>query len=110
MAPLEAEAGIRLRVSWGSRSTPGGKSHSWVTPTRSPPRPRAQTSSVREGSRLTMRMGIDRARPPLGFGEESRDGQDDLREREGASVLPRPQDRAAAVAIAPRVPAYLEAT
>ena len=51
---------MRLRVRCGSRSTPGGKSHSCVTPTRSPPRPRAQTSSVREGSRLTIRIGLGR--------------------------------------------------
>ncbi len=36
-----AEAGMALRVRWGSRSTPGGYAHSCVTPTRSAPRPRA---------------------------------------------------------------------
>ena len=47
ISALEARSGCGCGSGAGSRSTPGGKSHSWVTPTRSSPRPRAQTSSVK---------------------------------------------------------------
>ena len=46
------EASVRswtLRVMTGLATTSGGQSHSWVTPTSSSPRPRAQTISVADG-------------------------------------------------------------
>jgi hypothetical protein len=48
-------------VSAGSPATSGGWSHSWDTPTSSPPVPRAQTISVADGSSETMRTGRLRA-------------------------------------------------
>src|SRR5947209_9912059 len=60
---------MRLRVRWGRRSTPGGWSHSWVTPTSASARPSAPTSSVNEGKRLTIRIG---ARPFSGRGPSGR--------------------------------------
>src|SRR4051812_13129459 len=40
----------------GLPTTSAGQSHSWVTPTSSSPRPSAQTISVADGSRETIRI------------------------------------------------------
>src|SRR5207342_2265272 len=71
------EAALRSWTLWvmtGLPMTSSGKSHSWVTPTSSSPRPIAQTISVADGRRETMRI----ARPwrarlsgPLGPALES---------------------------------------
>src|SRR3712207_3856494 len=44
------------RVTRGRPSAPGGWSHSCVTAVTSPPRPRANSVSVADGTRETMRM------------------------------------------------------
>lgn len=51
----------RLRAS-------GGWSHSKVTPTRSSPRPRANTISVADGRSDTIRIGADRTTEPVDGG------------------------------------------
>src|SRR5688572_31729390 len=53
--PLVAPSPSREEVSAGSPATSGGWSHSWDTPTSSPPPPRAQTISVADGSSETIR-------------------------------------------------------
>src|SRR6476469_7280462 len=62
------EAALRSWTLWvmtGLPMTSGGKSHSWVTPTSSSPRPIAHTISVADGRRETMRIARPwRARLP----------------------------------------------
>src|SRR5690348_13300497 len=57
MPPLSSAAsGSVERVTTGSSRASGGKSHSWVTATRLPPRPSAKSDSVALGRSETMRM------------------------------------------------------
>src|SRR4051812_7259197 len=56
MSALAASCGMSMRVTFGSRATAGGWSHSWVTPTSADSRPSAQTISVALGSSDTIRI------------------------------------------------------
>src|SRR3954447_25346556 len=53
---------MTLRVSLGRRSASAGKSHSCVTATTRSPRPRANSDSVADGTRLAIRMGLTMTR------------------------------------------------
>src|SRR3954453_9477987 len=52
---------MTLRVTWGSSSAAAGESHSWVTATTLSPRPRANSISVADGTRLAIRTGTTMA-------------------------------------------------
>lgn len=56
MSRLLASCGMSVRVTFGRPATNAGKSHSWVTPTRSLPSPSWHTISVALGSRDTIRI------------------------------------------------------
>ena len=56
MSALAASCGMSVRVTFGSRATDGGWSHSWVTPTSADSSPSAHTISVALGSRDTIRI------------------------------------------------------
>src|SRR5215203_5907586 len=63
ISAVPSPGGRTSRVTCGSSSAAGGKSHSCVTPTTSSPSPSANSSSVAWGTRLTMRIAMEEDRP-----------------------------------------------